>query len=109
MIKHITIAFLVSIFLFSSGTLAKNSNSEDKKLPPGLEKKLEKGEALPPGWQKKLIVGHRLDDGVYRRGRVIHRGDNGEVTIEVEDEVIRVIENTREILEILTGKHQSHR
>ena len=69
-----------------------------------LEKKLKQGKPLPPGWQKKLQVGERLDPDIYDHGKVIYRDrDRDLVTISVEGRVIRVLENTLEIVEILKG------
>lgn len=81
-----------------AGALADPHKS--KELPPGLEKNLERGKPLPPGWQKKLLVGHRLDHDIYAHGRVLRRHD-GYVTIGVKGKVIRLIENSLEIVEIL--------
>ena len=72
-----------------------------KHLPPGLQKKLERGQALPPGWQKKVARGQVLDIRVYRQGRVIIPIDKyGAVSILVDDRVIRVIQATRVILDV---------
>ena len=71
------------------------------RLPPGLEKKKERGRALPPGWVDRVKVGERLDDDIYISGEVvIPVGSNGEVTISVEGRLIRLIERTREVLEL---------
>lgn len=75
---------------------------KEKSLPPGLQKKVARGGELPPGWQDKLIVGEYLDYDIYRRGRVVLPvGDSGMVTVEIEGRMIRLIEATREIVEIL--------
>ena len=72
-----------------------------KHLPPGLQKKVERGQALPPGWQKKVARGEVLDIRVYRQGRVIIPIDKyGAVSILVDDRVIRVIQATRVILDV---------
>ena len=77
-------------------------SGKEKKLPPGLQKKVESGKSLPPGWQKKLEVGAVLDDEVYQQGKVVDRdGKRGEVTIEAEGKRVKVVERTREIVEIL--------
>jgi len=43
-----------------------NPSGKQKRLPPGLQKKLARGGALPPGWQKKYAVGQVLPVDVYR-------------------------------------------
>ena len=78
----------------------KNKNKK-KRLPPGLQKKVDRGQALPPGWQKKVARGQVLDARVYRMGRVIIPVDQyGAVSILVDNKVIRVIQATREILDV---------
>src|SRR5688572_7256024 len=37
-----------------------------KGLPPGLAKKVQRGEELPPGWQKKCVRGEILPEHVYK-------------------------------------------
>ena len=81
---------------------ASAKNDKEKPLPPGLEKKLKSGKSLPPGWQKKVAVGQVLDAQVYEQAKVILR-DNGLETLNVEGKIIRVLENTREVVEILQG------
>ncbi len=92
------ITALVSV-AYAESSSAKNDKSEQ--LPPGLEKKVARGEPLPPGWQKKLHVGDTLDYAVYHHGEIIRRDSDGIVTVSVDGRIIRVIENTREIIEIL--------
>jgi len=75
------------------------------RLPPGLEKKKERGRPLPPGWTNRVNVGERLDDDIYISGEVvIPVGSNGEVTIQVEGHLIRLIERTREVLELRSAE-----
>lgn len=96
------ISGVLILFLgFSGWTIA--GNGKGQALPPGLQKKVERGGELPPGWQKKLAVGQVLDYDIYRHGKVVTYGDRGVVTISVDGELIRVIENTFEIVEILGG------
>lgn len=71
-------------------------------LPPGLQKRLDQGKPLPPGWAQKLQPGQRLDQDILDRARVISRSpDNNQITVQVDDEVIRIARATREILAIL--------
>jgi hypothetical protein len=86
-------------------------HKKHKALPPGLKKKLDRGGELPPGWKKKLEVGNILDpevdkaasklpDEILKRLPEIPAGTE---ILQVGDEVIRVIENTREIVGIFEG------
>ncbi|QSX38639.1 hypothetical protein [Shewanella sedimentimangrovi] len=75
----------------------------DGGLPPGLQKKVARGEPLPPGWQKKYHRGDILEQEIYQRGEVVVPiGRDGEVTIRIDDTLFRVHEKTRKILDILT-------
>ncbi|GAA5191385.1 hypothetical protein [Ferrimonas gelatinilytica] len=96
------IKILISVVLLSLGVseAALAKNDKHKELPPGLQKKVARGEPLPPGWQKKIAVGNVIDSRIYNQRKVISR--NGDiVTIGIEDEIFKVIENTREIVEII--------
>ena len=79
-----------------------------KSLPPGLQKKLDRGGQLPPGWQKKLKVGEVLDSNVYSQSEKIPQNiftqlptqpSNTEI-LQVEDRVIRVMKDTQRILDV---------
>ena len=100
---------LLGLVFCSSTAIAKNDNHDKDKhkgkgsLPPGLQKKVDNGGQLPPGWQKKYHKGDRLDDDIYRHGRVIKPIDrDGRITIEVDDTIIHMVHDTREILSILS-------
>lgn len=100
--KKFSICALVVVltsFMVNGEALAKKEH--DKTLPPGLAKKAAKGQALPPGWQKKLAVGDTLDQKVYEQSKVVSRSDDGIVTIKVEGKILKVIEHTKEIVEII--------
>lgn len=74
----------------------------DKDLPPGLQKKVARGEPLPPGWQKKLHKGDILDSDIYDRGRIVVPLDSqGRVSIQVEGALIKLDEKTRTILDVV--------
>lgn len=91
----------------------KHHDGKHKPLPPGLQKKVARGGELPPGWQKKLARGEVLPTSVYAAGQPISATDRqrwqlpadpaGTVTIDVDGEVVRVVQNTREIIDILRG------
>lgn len=72
-------------------------------LPYGLQKRSENtGKPLPPGWQKKLKPGAIMDREVYEHGRIVQPLDkNGLLTISVEGKLVRLYQDTREIIEIL--------
>ncbi|QCZ93131.1 hypothetical protein [Salinimonas iocasae] len=96
---------IVKVLVLASAiscTVSEAKTNKDKSLPPGLEKKVNRMGQLPPGWQKKLAVGKHLDTQVYKNASVMAPVQNdGIVTVEVDGRVIRLIEATREIVEIL--------
>lgn len=85
------------------------NGGKEKQLPPGLKKKYERTGELPPGWEKKLQRGEVLSEDVYRYGQPLPQdlrqqlpiAPAGSKIIEVEGKVIRVLENSREIIDIL--------
>ena len=80
----------------------KHDSDKRGDLPPGLEKKHDKGKPLPPGWQKKLNRGDILDYDIYDRGRIVVPVDkDGRVSIEVEGSIIKLDEKSRKILDIV--------
>ena len=87
----------------------RDKPKKQKRLPPGLQKKIERGGELPPGWQKKLARGEVLDADLYAASRplppdLLERlggGPAGTETIRVEDEVVRVLEATGVIVDVL--------
>jgi len=88
--------------LLANPVLAGNKGQGDDALPPGLQKKVARGEPLPPGWQKKLKVGEPLSRDVYsHREVVVPIDDEGLVTVRIEGKLIRLIDATREVVELL--------
>ncbi len=83
-----------------------------KALPPGLQKKVERGDGLPPGWQKKLTRGSIMGDEYYSRSVVIPRTSPeyvpyktpGTELLKIQDNIYRIKRDTREIVDIVTGK-----
>ncbi len=73
---------------------------KDGELPPGLQKKLERGEPLPPGWQRKLEEGDQLPPNYDRYGEV-YRDDERYDRVEVDDRVFKVLRDSRVIVDIL--------
>ena len=57
-------------------------------LPPGLQKKVERGASLPPGWRKK--------SGVYEYGYEDPYYDQFEPEYP-EDKVVRIIKDVRDL------------
>jgi len=106
----------IIIFAFTSNaSLAKNNKEKHHGkphsggLPPGLQKKQDRGGELPPGWQKKLHRGSRLDDDVYRHSTPIKREHyhrygvrHGEIAVRVEGKIIRLLNATHTIIDILS-------
>ncbi|MBE01748.1 hypothetical protein [Marinobacter lutaoensis] len=94
---------LCAILLFPTVALAHSGH--DAGLPPGLQKKVQRGEPLPPGWQKKLHYrrGDHLDRELLRYGRVIDL-DGRRQRVELEDRVYTILRDTREIVDILNGR-----
>ena len=70
-------------------------------LPPGLQKKLERGERLPPGWSHRAAVygyGHG-QAGYGQDGFVEPYSDQYEPEY-VEDTVYRMIKDARDLINI---------
>ena len=90
----------------------KGKNKKQKKLPPGLQKKLARGGQLPPGWQKKVARGEVLDGDVYESSSELPQsildrlpsGPDGTSIRYIEDRVVRIVDATREILDVLNKK-----
>jgi len=88
-----------------------NWKQSNKPLPPGLRKKVARGGELPPGWKKKLGVGAVLDPELDAQAsslpeeilRRLPESEEGTEILRIGDEIIRVIENSREIVDILGG------
>lgn len=103
-----TIALAVIICLSSTPALAKKEKDKDKPLPQGLQMKLDRGGSLPPGWQKKLVKGEVLEEPVYNHSEVVIPIDSrGMITVRIEGKLIKIIEATREIVEIVDLLNQS--
>ena len=70
-------------------------------LPPGLAKKNK----LPPGWQKKLDRGQRVPDDLWERRVALPREiklppEPGVIRVRIDDRVVKVAERTREVLDV---------
>lgn len=73
-------------------------------LPPGLRKKLARGQSLPPGWQKKLTEGRRLPDDLYYQGYPlpdsVFRTPGGYSDVVIDNEVVRILDATQTIMDV---------
>ncbi|MGD8483325.1 MAG: hypothetical protein PVJ63_01870 [Thioalkalispiraceae bacterium] len=98
--KKIFLVLGASFILVSANVQARPDKAGQ--LPPGLQKKAQRGQPLPPGWQNKLAKGNTLDQQVYEQGKIIVPiDDKGIITLRVEDRVVRLVKATREIVDIL--------
>ncbi|WP_461515779.1 hypothetical protein [Porticoccus sp.] len=81
---------------------------KEKKLPPGLRMKLERGGELPPGWQRKVARGEVLDADIYNHSyslpddirRRLPRDIDGTSLRRIDDRVVRVMDATRTVLDV---------
>ena len=81
---------------------------KEKKLPPGLRMKLERGGELPPGWQRKVARGEVLDAELYSHSyslpdeirRRMPREIDGTSIRRIDDRVVRVMDATRTVLDV---------
>ena len=81
---------------------------KSKNLPPGLAKKVARGESLPPGWQKKCQVGQPMPAEVYEHCRPLPPelvvklppAPEPTITVAIGGKVVRLLQATREILDV---------
>src|SRR5689334_2665464 len=79
-----------------------------KSLPPGLAKKVARGGRLPPGWEKKVVVHAIMPPEVFKECHPLPQEivvklpapPVGAITVAVEGKVVRLMEATREILDV---------
>jgi hypothetical protein len=89
----------------------KNKNHDNKgkdhqysSLPPGLQKKVANGGSLPPGWQKKVDNGQVFSPELrHYSKRSPYPSPKGTSTYLLENKVIRVMDATNEIVDVLTN------
>jgi len=87
-------------------------SKKQKSLPPGLQKKAARGGQLPPGWQKKVARGEVLDADLYEVSKDLPKGilkqlpesPEGTSIRQIEDRVVRILDATGVILDVLSGK-----
>jgi len=78
-------------------------HAQGKGLPPGLQKKMERGGRLPPGWERKLKKGTVLDPQVYEMAVPVSDsmhvsvpvGPRGTLDLRVEGKIVRIYKATR--------------
>lgn len=120
MLKRLLI--VLACILLAVPALAKDkehkNKDKQKKIPPGLEKKVERGGELPPGWQKKIAKGEVLDGDLYEASTKLPSTKDsdfpvldedvkvtpGTELIRLEEKVLRIKKDTKEILEIFGVK-----
>ncbi len=81
---------------------------QERRLPPGLARKVARGGKLPPGWEKKCMPGETLPPEVYQECRPLPpelvvklpSPPDLTVTVAVEGKIVRLLEATREILDV---------
>jgi hypothetical protein len=79
-----------------------------KGLPPGLQKKVDRGGSLPPGWEKKVCKGEILTTEVYEQCRPLPQEVTvklrtpppGTILVTIGGKVARILTATREILDV---------
>lgn len=97
--KGFIITSIVAALCVSSPVFAKHD--KEKKLPPGLQKKVQRGGELPPGWQKKLAKGSILERELYDRAHILNPVDiHGHEVIRIDDTTMRILRATGEIIHI---------
>jgi len=87
----------------------KDKGAKHKELPPGLQKKVNRGKGLPPGWQKKIIRGKRLDDDIYLHLMIpspdviaiLPPPPPGVSFRRIEGKIVKINDINRQILEVL--------
>ena len=106
--KKYLILLLCLVMLSPVYAKQKGKGQKHKKLPPGLAKKLERGQSLPPGWQKKLAKGEVLSDELYGHAEPLTKKEKSELPpspagtklLKIENKIIRVMGATRTILDV---------
>ena len=86
-----------------------DGHGKNKSLPPGLQKKLERGGDLPPGWQDKVARGEVLEPDLLRRAHRLPEDLNlglqgysaGTELLLLEDRVVRVASGQGTVLDVI--------
>lgn len=96
-------AFILMTFINPAVYAAKPDHASGKQLPPGLQKKMNRGGALPPGWEKKLKKGEVIDREIYEASEPVSDSltvklparPSGTVDIRIEGKIVRIYKATR--------------
>ena len=88
----------------------RDKAKKKKSLPPGLQKKLDRGGELPPGWQKKVARGEVLSVDLYGQSRLLPEEllnrlssqAKGTELRRLNDRVVRIVDDTRMVLDVLS-------
>ncbi len=78
-------------------------------LPPGLQKKAERGQPLPPGWEKKLRKGVVIDAEIYshRQPVAAHIAatlpplPTGVIQVRIENRIVRLVKANLKIHDVI--------
>jgi len=107
--KKIILALCLLLLVFP--VYAKNNkhgHGNGQQLPPGLQKKVERGGELPPGWQKKVAKGKVVEDSIYIHMeapprdvlRALPPPPPGVIIKQIEDKIVELREKDRFVLDI---------
>lgn len=84
-----------AIFLISTFSSAAYADPPHRGgLPPGLQKKIERGQSLPPGWQKKSGA---YEYGYYEEPYYDEPYSDQYEPEPLEDKVVRIIRDVRDL------------
>jgi hypothetical protein len=94
---------------YVDGCNGRNPGKTTRPLPPGLAKKVARGEELPPGWEKKCAPGEIMPVEVFEKCQPLPPElviklpppPTPTVTVTIGGQVVRLIKATREILDVL--------
>lgn len=87
----------------------RHQKHKQKKLPYGLQKKLERGGELPPGWQNKVVKGEVLDRDLLDRSvrvpeeltRRLPELRDGSEYRRLGDKVVRVLGGNGTVVDVI--------
>ena len=101
--RVVILAAIAGSFLVSPAYADRPDHAGGKQLPPGLQKKMERGGELPPGWERKLRKGRVLDQQVFEVAAPVDDsmrvqlpiGPKGTLDLQVEGKIVRIYKATR--------------
>ncbi|WP_024954483.1 hypothetical protein [Sulfurospirillum arcachonense] len=115
--KKIALSLVCASLLIGTNAPAKSDKShkvkkekkqKQKHLPPGLAKKVQRGGELPPGWKNKIRKGEVVDRNILEQGVLLNKTtypkkyvDNYSNIYKIDNKIIRVMNATNEILDVL--------